>query len=123
MPDTAAPGYKMRYCKYYDAGMCSRGACCTFAHGLAELRGEMTEENQQLIAEAQRLAKEKADKTLERLEREKLKGKGKVVPPAVDGKGDALGKGKPWGVEPYGNSWDMWAGKGWKGGDPLGNGV
>jgi len=63
-PGVVPPGmdpnkYKKRYCKFFDSGYCVRGATCTYAHGLGELRGDIAGENLKLIMEAKERAKAK----------------------------------------------------------------
>lgn len=53
MPNVTSNGYKMTYCRFFDSGKCTRGATCTFAHGVNELRGGLTPENLKIIEEAQ----------------------------------------------------------------------
>jgi len=54
-PDAEPDDYKMTYCKYWDSGKCSRGALCTFAHGIDELRGGLTPKNLRIMEEAQQM--------------------------------------------------------------------
>merc|ERR1740129_2350832 len=55
MPEVAPDGYKMTYCKFWDSGRCSKGALCTFAHGIDELRGGLTPKNLSIMEEAQKM--------------------------------------------------------------------
>lgn len=47
------PAYKKSFCKYWESGRCARGDSCEFAHGIEELRGEMTARNIEIMAEGQ----------------------------------------------------------------------
>jgi len=55
IPAAEPDNYKMEYCKYWDSGKCSRGAHCTFAHGIDELRGGLTPKNLRIMEEAQQM--------------------------------------------------------------------
>merc|ERR1719189_424331 len=55
VPDVEPDDYKMTYCKFWDSGRCSRGALCTFAHGIDELRGGLTPKNLWIMEEAQKM--------------------------------------------------------------------
>jgi len=55
VPHAKPDNYKMTYCKFWDSGKCSRGAHCTFAHGIDELRGGLTPKNLRIMEEAQKM--------------------------------------------------------------------
>jgi len=47
------PAYKKSFCKYWESGRCARAENCEFAHGIEELRGEMTARNIEIMAQSQ----------------------------------------------------------------------
>jgi len=55
VPGVEPDDYKMTYCKFWDSGRCSKGALCTFAHGIDELRGGLTPKNLWIMEEAQKM--------------------------------------------------------------------
>lgn len=93
---SASPDYKMTYCKFFDAGRCTRGKACVFAHGVEDLRGGLTPKNMQIMEEARLLAEQVANGTSGAGEGPQ-NGKGRW-------KGSGWGDGA-WGQGKWGGDW------------------